>query len=115
MVQISERSPDIAITRCLNTQAEVDVIKGNGEFFVQAAYLLINLAPNHQARGRYGGQILQGNSSIEIAKAATLERMVHMPCYTTQTNQDASVLQSIVWVPECSTHGTSTRLHSDRH
>jgi len=103
MVELGIRGVHHPKPSLAHLQAVVDIIEGHAEvLLVEAAEGLEKALSGHQAGARDRREVLAQTSAPVIAPDSTPESLLGMAGHPAYAEDDATMLQRIVWVPQAS-------------
>ena len=94
------RGPHVAIARRLYPQAEVDIVEGDAQLFIEAFNSVPCFAFDGQAGACDTAELLMKLRPAEIARMVFVEELVRVARYTSDANDDAIVLGSAIWIEQ---------------
>jgi len=114
--QVRIRRPNILKTSDPQSQAEIDVVKTDRQVrFIESACLFENLFPDQKARARHGRTVLLQIGAIEKTGMTARDAGKGVSRHAPEAQNDPTVLQRAVWIPQARPDGADSRAHGMAH
>src|SRR5216684_7596362 len=100
--------PHVAQPSRAQAQAEIDVVEGDGQLFVEAAHGEVRIASHQKTRGGEGREVLRQARPAEISFRVGGEVLVAVARDAADAEDDAGVLDGAVGVQQARAHRADT-------